>query len=268
MTKEYFDLSVPASGDTYSMARYLATRDMVLTIDPPGVGESDAPDDPYDLSPEVVADVLAAAVSSASAELYGNTKADASVPKTTIGLGHSAGALLVAYQQARHATFNALALLGFSASGLPGVLNDDESRFAWHPQEFSEARTHLTRSRFGEPLPDWTRRDASAGHSGAYSTEVDRALEAASSRLLALVGMTAIMPGAVQPQLDQISDPVFAALGEDDLAGTLDVLPAQFPTCGDLTLFELTQAGHNHNVAPTRMQLWERLLGWASSVLS
>jgi pimeloyl-ACP methyl ester carboxylesterase len=268
MTKEYFDLAVPASHDTYSMARYLAARDLVLTIDPPGVGKSDTPDDPYALSPEVVADVLAAAVSSASDELWGGTKAGASVPMATMGLGHSAGALLVAYEQARHGTFDALALLGFSASGLPGVLNDDEIRFAWRPQEFSEARIELTRSRFGEPLPDWTHTGASSGNdSGASSIDIDHALESASSRLLALVGMTAIMPGAVQPQLDEISNPVFAALGEEDLAGTLDVLPAQFPVCNDLTLFELKQAGHNHNVAPTRAQLWQRLLGWAPSVL-
>ena len=85
------------------------------------------------------------------------------------------------------------------------------------------------------------------------------AFAAASSRLLALVGMTAIVPGSVQPELDELRIPIFAALGEHDLGGTLDVLPGQLPACGDLTLFLLEGAGHNHNVAVNRRLLWDRV---------
>ena len=94
------------------------------------------------------------------------------------------------------------------------------------------------------------------------------ALAAASSRLLALVGMTAIVPGSVQPELDELRIPIFAALGEHDLGGTLDVLPGQLPACGDLTLFLLEGAGHNHNVAVNRRLLWDRVDRWATSVIS
>ena len=94
------------------------------------------------------------------------------------------------------------------------------------------------------------------------------ALAAASSRLLALVGMTAIVPGSVQPELDLLRGPVFAALGDHDLGGTLDVLPGQLPACRDLTLFLLEGAGHNHNVAVNRRILWERVARWATSVTS
>jgi pimeloyl-ACP methyl ester carboxylesterase len=267
INREYFDLAVPGAGDTYSMARCLARRDIVLTIDPPGVGESDVPDDPYLLSPEVVADVLAAALTSALAllgELPGVRGKFA--PRAIIGLGHSAGALLVAYQQARHESFAALALLGFSASGLPGVLNEEESRHAGHPEEFAKARVELTRARFGDPLPAWSNSSGSEPDAVARSSEIDVALKRATSRLLALVGMTAITPGAVQPQLDQIVTPLFTALGEQDLAGTLDTVPAQYPSCKDLTLFQLERSGHSHNIAPTREVLWERLLRWGASV--
>ena len=45
------------------MARHLAAGgDLVMTVDPPGVGGSDMPDDGYTLTPRVVADVLAAAL--------------------------------------------------------------------------------------------------------------------------------------------------------------------------------------------------------------
>jgi pimeloyl-ACP methyl ester carboxylesterase len=271
VSREYFDLSVSGAGESYSMARYLArSGDVVLTVDPPGVGGSDIPEDPFLLSPEAVSDVLAVAVASVLTDLKSRLGdgADAPfAPRAIIGLGHSAGALLVAYQQARHHGFDALALLGFSASGLPEILNEQEIRYVGHPQEFVEARVDLTRQRFSEPLPPWSNNSSAAEPDpAARSGEIDAALVSATSRLLALVGMTAIMPGAVQPQLDQIEVPVFLALGERDLAGNFDPIPPQFPNCKDLTLFQLKRSGHSHNIAPTRQELWERLLRWSPSI--
>lgn len=150
--------------------------------------------------------------------------------------------------------------------GLPEVLNDEELQFAGRPVEFGQALVELTNARFGDPLPDWSNRGVGEGDTAVPATSVDVALARASSRLLALVGMTAIVPGSVQPELDQIEVPVFAALGEHDLAGTLDDLPAQLPACGDLTLFLLEGAGHNHNIAQNRQTLWCRLMRWADSV--
>src|ERR1700749_170335 len=59
MSRRYFDLPVPG----YSMAAYLAQRGiLVVTLDHPGIGESDVPDDAWALTPEMVADVDAEAV--------------------------------------------------------------------------------------------------------------------------------------------------------------------------------------------------------------
>lgn len=273
MSRRYFDLDVAGQNGTFSMARHLAAGgDLVVTIDPPGVGESDAPDDGYTLTPRVVADILAAALDGLGAELRSDAFAAAAglcgvVPRAVVGLGHSAGALLVAFQQAHHHSYDVLALLGFSASGLPDVLNEDELRYAGHPEWLSEDVRNLARARFGEPLPEWS---SSMGEFGphAVAAQVDMALAAASSRLLALVGMTAIVPGSVQPELDQLRVPIFAALGEYDLGGRLDVLSGQLPGCGDLTLFLLEGAGHNHNVAVNRRLLWDRVARWAASVTS
>jgi pimeloyl-ACP methyl ester carboxylesterase len=270
MDRQYFDLEV--SGDderTYSMARVLAAGgNLVVTIDPPGVGDSDTPTDGYSLSPECVSDVLAGAVQSLVVRLRNGETAiiGATAPRAIIGVGHSAGALLVAYQQARHSTYDALGLLGFSASGLANVLNVVERRYVQRPAEFANARPELTRARFGEPLPQGSSSSADEFGGGSDALAIDTALSKATSKLLALVGMTAIVPGSVQPQLDQLQVPIFAALGERDLAGTLDVLPAQFPNCGDLTLFLVKGAGHNHNIAANRLVLWRRLMHWANSV--
>jgi pimeloyl-ACP methyl ester carboxylesterase len=273
ISRRYFDLDVAGQNGAFSMARHLAAGgDLVVTIDPPGVGESDAPDDGYTLTPRVVADILAAALDGLGAELGSDALASAAglsgvVPRAVVGLGHSAGALLVAFQQAHHRSYDVLALFGFSASGLPDVLNEDELRYAGHPERLTEDVKYLTRARFGEPLPEWSN---STGEFGprAVSAQVDMALAAASSRLLAQVGMTAIVPGSVQPELDELRIPIFAALGEHDLGGTLDVLPGQLPACGDLTLFLLQGAGHNHNVAVNRRLLWDRVSRWATSVTS
>ena len=69
-------------------------------------------------------------------------------------------------------------------------------------------KNNLTRAQFGNPLPEWS---SSTGEFGpqAVVAQVDMALAAASSRLLAMVGMTAIVPGSVQPELDRTPHPHF-----------------------------------------------------------
>jgi pimeloyl-ACP methyl ester carboxylesterase len=271
INRRYFDLDVAGQGGAFSMARHLAVGgDLVVTLDPPGVGGSDTPDDGYTLTPHVVSDVLAAAIATLLQDLgqrrIAGTELGGVVPRATVGLGHSAGALLIAVQQARHRSYDVVALLGFSASGLPGVLTEEELRYAGRPKEFSQLVAALTKARFGHPLPEWSNSSAGELERDAVAAEVDVALNAASSRLLALVGMTAIMPGSVQPELDELRVPIFAALGEHDLGGTLDVLPSQLSGSGDLTLFLLEGAGHTHNVAVNRRLLWDRVARWAASV--
>ena len=273
INRQYFDLDVASQNGAFSMARHLAAGgDLVLTVDPPGVGGAIHLMTGTPSLPRVVADVLAAAVDGLRAELESDGAAAAGlsavVPRAVVGLGHSAGALLVAFQQAHHHSYDVVALLGFSASGLPGVLNEDELGYAGRPERLSEDLKNLTRSRFGDPLPEWSSSSTGELEPDDLATQIDMALEAASSRLLALVGMTAIVPGSVQPELDDLRIPIFAALGEHDLGGTLDVLPGQLPGCGDLTLFLLEGAGHNHNVAVNRRLLWDRVRRWATSVTS
>jgi pimeloyl-ACP methyl ester carboxylesterase len=271
MNRRYFDLDVVGSGDAFSMARHLAAGgDLVVTVDPPGVGGSDTPEDGYTLTPHVVADVLAGAIETLRQDLghggIAGTDLGGVAPRATVGLGHSAGALLVAVQQARHRSYDVVALLGFTASGLPGVLTEEELRYAGRPEEFTEVLGALTKARFGDPLPQWSNSSAGELESDAVAAHVDVALDAASSWLLALIGMSAIMPGSVQPELDELRVPIFAALGEHDLGGTVDVLPKQLPACRDLTLLLLEGAGHSHNVAVNRRLLWERVARWAASV--
>jgi pimeloyl-ACP methyl ester carboxylesterase len=269
MSRAYFDLEVPGETDSYSMARFAAERGhFVLTIDPPGVGGSDSPTDGYDLTPQRVAGVLDAVVSEMLDRLsLGQVSGVSPGPRLeAIGVGHSAGACLVACQQAWHRSFGAVALLGFSNSGLPSVLTDDEAACTDRPEALAAALPDLVRARFGMPLPEGTSAESDMLLVGARSSEAKAAAARAGSRLLGLVGLTCLVPGSIKPQLDQVDVPTFVAVGEHDIAGPTTALPGQLPACHDLTLVTLPGVGHNHNVTDSRLELWDRLVRWVMAL--
>lgn len=257
MSRGYFDVQTPSELGNYSMARHLVARGfVVVTADPPGVGESDMPDDGYGLTPDVVADVTAAAFTSVLAEWP-----DA----RPIGVGHSAGALLTVVQQARHRTYRALGLLGFGNGG--------HERFALSMSELGvgddqvalrAAIVDLTRERFDRPLPRGSTTTSPFLLGGMDVPESAlEALGSVKSNLLAVVGLTSMIPGSVGPEMAAIDVPVFLGLGEHDIAGDPHGIPAFFTGSRDITLFVLAGTGHNHNVSPAREVLWDRLAAWA-----
>ena len=185
---------------------------------------------------------------------------------TTIGVGHSAGASITAYQQSRHRSHRAIALLGYGGGGLATHLNDREKEFAHRPDAVIGEIAELVRERFGEPLP-MQRRGSSQFLVGAPMPESVRdALVACRTPLLALVGLSSMIPGTTSPVLAQIDVPVLVAHGNRDIAGPLPAVALLLSASNDLTLFVLDDSGHNHNVAPTREQLWDRLGRWAQGL--
>jgi hypothetical protein len=271
MSRRYFDLAVPTEPGDWSMARALAGRGMaVLTLDHAGVGDSDAPDDPWTLTPAVVADVNAAAVDRVCDGLRAGTLVDGlgAVPRlVTVGCGHSMGALLAVHQQARRRTYDALSLLGFSGAGLPAALTDAERAFIDDPDGAQAQLRPLAEARFGRPLV--------MGATGAspYLLGVPVpeaavvAIGGSSANMLTQCGLLSMIPGASRPQLGAVAVPVFVGVGEHDITvGDPRLIPADFPGTDDITLFVLRSAGHNHNVAPTRAVLWERLARWATGM--
>jgi pimeloyl-ACP methyl ester carboxylesterase len=269
VTRSYFDLDVPEEVGQYSMARFVADRgSLVLLIDPPGVGGSDVPTDPYLLTPQRVADVLQAVVGEVRRQLASGCIDGVGTINcpTTLGLGHSAGALLIVCQQARYRTYDALALLGFSDTGLPEVLNEEETALIGQPINVTDALPALVSARFGDALPATPSVNLDSQLADARPDEVKAAADRVGARLLALVGLMAIIPGSMKPELDQIDVPVFAAVGEHDIAGDIGLLVGQLPACHDLTLMTLPAVGHNHNLSESRISLWNRLLRWVASI--
>ena len=248
MSSRYFDLPAP-----YDMAAHLAAAGIVnLLVDHPAVGAGAVPDDPWTLTPEVVADADVAAVRAA---LDGLGLRDPVV----LGGGHSMGAMLVAYQQARHRLYDGLALLGHSGRGLPEVLT---------PEEVTPVRpvVELAEQRFGRPLPvsETTGSEMLVGPDlpdGAAA-----ALAEARAPLLAVCALTSMIPGSHAAELASLDVPVFLGVAEHDITGPPHEAPTHLTGTTDLTLHVLGGAFHNSNVAARRTELWDRLVLWARTV--
>jgi len=264
MSRHYFDLTV----EGYSMAAHLASSGfVVVTIDHPGVGDSDVPDDPWVLTPERVADIDAVAVG----QVLGRIRSGAVPgvppwnPALVVGSGHSAGALVVIHQQSRHAIFGAVSLLGWAGHGLPQHLDEQERDLGGRPLT-EEALIAAARRRHGEALAELPRGSSSWLVANEMPEQVHAALVAARSPLLSVVGLASMIPGGATRAAAEIDVPVFVGVGENDIATDPLDIPAEFPASPDVTLYVLPQAGHNHNVEPNRADLWNRVAEWISSL--
>jgi alpha-beta hydrolase superfamily lysophospholipase len=272
MSARYFELA------GHDMAGHLAAAGFVVVmIDHPAVGGSDTPDDPWTLVPETVADVDAAAAARAVAVL-GPELGLALDDPIVLGLGHSMGAMLVVYQQARSRPYAGLVLLGYSGRGLPEVLSPAELAVAGDPDQVRATIVELARARFGRPLVtrDNGGRDrvSDRGDSAtspmlvgpAAPTAMIAALAAAAAPLLASCGLTSMLPGSNAPELAAIDVPVLLSIAEHDIVGPTHEAPGYLPGSPDVTLHVLPGAFHNSNVATGRERLWDRIALWATTV--
>jgi pimeloyl-ACP methyl ester carboxylesterase len=265
-SRRYFDLEVPPDVGEYSMARFLAASGLiVVTCDPLGIGDSDVPDDPSELTPGALATTQVHVTSEVLARLRGGTACDALPPLSDVrpvGVGHSAGALLTVYQQARHHQFDAVALLGFAGRGLADFLTDDERAYIGDPTAFRVALPRLVEQRFGSALPHWEGGNSTLFAGQSAPEPVKDAMRAAQSPMLGLLGLTSMMPGASAAELEAIDVPVFLGVGSNDITGPPHRIPSDFPNARDVTLFVLEGAGHTHNIHTDRARLWTRLVRW------
>jgi pimeloyl-ACP methyl ester carboxylesterase len=268
MSRRYFDLHTAEADGAYSMARYLAAAGcVVVTVDPPGVGDSGRPADGYTLTPHVVADICAATADAILERLTRGTIATELAPLAdfrTVGLGHSAGALLTVVQQARQRTYSALVLLGFHGRGLVDYLTEHERAYVDDPAGLRASLVSLTEARFGEPLPMGTNSRSALLIRGEPPAVAMTAIREATAPLLGLVGLTSLVPGSVSEELRVIDVPVFVGVGEYDITGPAHGIPMDFPASRDVTVFVLPDAGHNQNVAGNRAVLWQRVARWVA----
>jgi alpha-beta hydrolase superfamily lysophospholipase len=254
VSSRYFEL------DGFDMAAYLAATGLaVVLIDHPGIGGSDAPRDPWLLSPRAVAAVEVTAVRRLAAELGFRTP-------TLIGLGHSMGAMIVAYQQDIGHQYAGLALLGYTGRGLPEVLEPGERAVADDPDQVLDHVAELARRRFGVPLIPAGGAPAEMMTGSAPLPGALAALAQAEAPLIAVCGEATLLPGAHTRQLASVDVPVLLEVGEHDIVGPSAELAGYFPASPAVEVKVIPGAYHNSNVAPARQQLWDRIASWARKV--
>jgi hypothetical protein len=264
-TRAYFDLVVDGDDTSYSMAAHLAgAGGVVLALDHLGTGASSRLDDPFLVTPEILASAHHAAWTKLLARLRkgsllpGLPGVDSFVP---IGLGHSMGAMIAIMQQARHETFAALVNLGAAGAGLPEHLRHPE----WATVEVGSLRSSLVdlaRVQFGGPP---TAGRVPRFHADDVPSSVRAAFRQQQTDLLPSCALASLLPSFIDAERAAITVPLFLGFAEHDLSsGAHDSVP-HYPSSSDITLFVLAGSAHCTNQASRRRQLWERLLGWARS---
>lgn len=272
MTRQYFDLPIDES---FSFARQMAARGfIVVLIDHLGIGDSSRPADGYALT----ADVVTAANANATAEILTRLRKGRLSPDVpalpqlrSIGLGHSMGAMMTTLQQAKYEQHIGVALLGFSTRGLPEYLPSSAKAIAHDLVAARVQSPQLAKLMFGsQPYPVIK----PTPQSGAiYSGKgADRrgaaAIKAVADALLPVLAFQSMLPGNVLPEAQQIQVPMFLGLGENDMTGPPQEVPASFSASSDVTLYVMPGAGHSHFLFPIRLELFDRLTDWAQSHLN
>lgn len=259
MNRRYFDLIPPDSDDdSFSFARQMARRGFtVVTLDYPGLGDSDRPADGYALTTDVLVRACARVRDEVVASLPGGTQ--------TVGVGHSMGAMLTTVQQATYHQHAAIALLGFSTRGLPEYL--PAAARGLDPASAREKVVELARAAFVVPYP----MIKGGGNTQLYgSATVDpsgvAAIKRASEHLLPVPAFQSMLPGNVAPEAAAIDVPLFLGIGERDMVGPPEDVAGAFPRAAGVHLQVLPETGHSHFLFASRAQLFDALAQWVRDV--
>ncbi|HEX3898012.1 MAG TPA: alpha/beta hydrolase [Mycobacteriales bacterium] len=272
----YFDVSW-AGDESYSQARHHVRRGwIVVACDHLGVGDSSLPD-PASLTYERLASANDVAVRQILDGLRDGSLVDGvgQVPvRATIGLGHSMGGCVSIVQQGNHATFDALAVLGFSAiqttipvpTGKLETVHKERDDASGSLEQDIDAAGGVGMFRWAfyadDVLAALVDADMGSGYPRTGSPP------AWGSPTTPPVAFSMLSPGVVEAEAAVISSPVFIASGDRDVIPELRAEASAYSNSSDITLVETAGMAHMHNMAGSRQLLWNRLHQWAESIFA
>jgi hypothetical protein len=230
----YFDLH-PAGHDGYSQAEHHAGRGVVVVAlehaRPAGIAE--------------VAERNAHAAREVLRRLP--AVADVRPDAPVVGVGHSMGAAVLTVQQADHHSFDAIALLGWSAirTALPpaegvGARSRDHFRWAYH---WDDEPDWLVDADIG---PDYPERGPECPPWGSATRPIPVA--------------DVLRPRVVASWARRVDVPVFLGFGERDVAADPDAEPAVYAASPKVDVDRFERVAHLHNFGPGRERVWDRLV--------
>lgn len=280
MNRRYFDLRPDDGDDSFSFAAQMTARGFIVAaLDHLGLGDSTKPEDGWQLTPELLTHANAAATAEIQSRLREGRLADG-VPAlpglSSIGVGHSMGAMLTILQQHAARSHDAIVLLGFSTRGLPEYL-PPALKATTDPLAPRPQLVELARKMFGQPYPVIHGREGGGNRGNGNNAELFgsrkadpkgvAALKAATDCVLPVPALMSMIPGNVAPEAATLAVPVFLGIGERDMVGSPHVVPAAFAASRDVTLYLMPETGHSHFLFPSRIALFDRLAAWAGTIV-
>lgn len=276
--RAYFDLEHPELSGP-GQAEYHALRGAVfIACDPYGGGDStELPEDQRGL--EVAVNACDAAVHHALRALAGGTLVDWLAPieiGTCLAIGHSLGGMQLIAHQARHPTFAAIGVLGWSAvhTQIPtengviaphadaGVAKPTRLEKAWAGPMVDEI-SHL---RFAYHWDDVSPRIVAEDMGAGFPTRTAGRLPSWITRTFPPFAAICMSPGVVAAEAAAVRVPVFVGVGERDVVIEMHAEASAYRGSPDVTLFEIARCAHMHNFSPQREVLWARLQAWIAGL--
>lgn len=275
-SRGYWDIQWP--GD-YSQAEYHASRGWVFAaVDHLGVGDSSL------LDPSMLTfEVMAAANSAATQRIVSMLRAGSLAPNTVaplkdpyvIGVGQSMGGCVSIVAQAVHQTFDALAVLGYSASHTVLASPDggvrvtpvargrtDTEAITTEAAEIGNVHVFAWSFHYDDVDPGIYHEDLRGGY--PFRTQ---SVPPWGSATIPPAAASMLAPAVVADEAAAIDVPVFIGVGKRDVCPDPWSEPRSYRAAQQVSLCVVDRMAHMHNFANTRQVLWDRLHRWGASLI-
>lgn len=250
---------------------------VVVAFDPFGDGDgTHLPDDARGL--QETCEAMHQATASVRSVLEGGGVSPQTPPVEVgrvVGLGHSLGGMQLVAQQARHSTYDAVAVLGWSCVQTVVPTADGQDFLSPHHDASDAAldaawagplvdeRDHLRFAYYWEDVsPQLVDTDLGVG----FPIRTADPLPAWITPRFPPFAATCLEEGVVEDEAASIVVPVFVAAGERDVLRDLRLEVPAYRSSRDITMFEVPRCAHMHNFSPQREVLWDRLHRWIASL--
>jgi pimeloyl-ACP methyl ester carboxylesterase len=277
-TRHYYDIQL-AGHSGYSQAEaHVRSGFIFVAYDHLGVGDSST-DHLGDYTVPQLAAANDAAVREVARRLAAGTLSDALPPLphlACIGIGQSMGGCVTVVMQGRHATFDGIAPLGYSAIHTVLPQRDAAERqrgLDHHLRVGSRAVAEISVAEASQGVVDFVypfhfedvpADIVAADMAGGFPLR--KTAPAWGSLTVPPCAVTMMTPGVVTQEARRIEVPVLIGVGERDVCPDPHAEPSAYTGSGDVSLFIVPRMAHMHNFASTRQGLWSRIESWARRV--